>query len=762
MKTRIRDLQHLEQVVKLLTSKSRLPGSRYLAVDVETHDYTGNSHALDFIDASVVGVGFAIKDMAWYIDFPSLIDFTAVSGELLYYSYWKGLSPILLTGTSILISHSASFDLHFIKRELINAGYNEVYSDCTNWWDTLSMAALVDENLIGTRVKLPSVDGEEKLVGALSLKALSSIYLNRPQRMWDENFMEWPVEERVAYGCDDVLNCYDLAILFAQVLHSRGMWAYYQEYVANQTYVAEHMETLGIMVDKPALLLAQADVNAQIDVQADILKDIIPSNTRYKYGLRDPWSKAAFVKYAQANQWLLPETPTGKPKVTAKVLEQLAKEYTDEFQWNDVREIQVVPVNVQSGQQLGRYLVDQCGINLPLTSSATKEKPIYSTTKDTLAAASQQAPGLEVWEPLFRMKKLQKMKTTYLDGVLKVVWDDDTVHPQWNSAGTVTGRYSCTGSKYNKYLSHPRGPALQTIPNPERLAEEEWPYNPRAFYISRPGKVFLVADLQQAEVRFLAVLSQCPTLIESIMSGEDLHTQNAIVINGQRAWDEADAEEQKKMRSAAKVMTFGVNYGMGPKSLSELLKCSTAEAKQQLARFFYRFKGVKEWIAQTGRQVLHQGYAETYLGRRRTPIIIQDSPRVTAHPKHDPDLFRQQTLRLRQWEAAYDTAIRKAKFDPDNVTTMERKSRAKRQGTNAAIQGSVGEMMNHAVWQLVSMGFNVVLQMHDELVMEVKNTPHFIKEGKNVLELLFNREIEGVPFKVEIHVGPSWASGKEK
>lgn len=760
MKTRIRDLQHLEQVVKLLTSNTR--NLRHLAVDVETHDYTGNSHALDIIDASVVGVGFAIKNMAWYIDFPTFIEDGTGDSAVDMESCWGRLGQLFLYSGQILISHSASFDLHFIKRELDNLGLGNFFGLDIAWWDTLSMAALVDENLIGTRVKLPSVDGEEKLVGALSLKALSSIYLNRPQRMWDENFMEWPVEERVAYGCDDVLNCYDLAILFAQVLHSRDMWTYYQEYVANQTYVAEHMETLGIMVDKPALLLAQADVNGQIEVQAAILKDIIPSTTRYKYGLRDPWSKTAFVKHAQAKQWLLPETPTGKPKVTAKVLEQLAKEYTNEFQWNEVREVQIVPVNVQSGQQLGRYLVDQCGINLPLTSSATREKPIYSTTKDTLAAASQQAPDLEVWEPLFRMKKLQKMKTTYLDGVLKVVWDDDTVHPQWNAAGTVTGRYSCTGSKYNKYLAHPRGPALQTIPNPERLAEEEWPYNPRAFYIARPGKVFLVADLQQAEVRFLAVLSQCPTLIESIMSGEDLHTQNAIIIYGQQVWDAGDAEEQKKMRSAAKTMTFGVNYGMGPKSLGELLKCSTAEAKQELARFFYRFKGVKEWIARTGVEILRRGYTETYLGRRRTPIIIQDSPRVTAHPKHDPDLFRQQTLRLRQWEAAYDTAIRKAKFDPDNVSTMERKSRAKRQGTNAAIQGSVGEMMNHAVWQLVSMGFNVVLQMHDELVMEVDDRVLAIARGKNVLRELFNKEIEGVPFKVEIHVGPSWASGKEK
>lgn len=741
IRLQIQDLDHLRNVVRKLHGEHK-----YIAVDIETYNPNGNP--LDMLDADIVGIAFGVKGMAWYVDFATL---GPDLGQI-----WTIVSPLFFLSDHILISHNAQFDLYHI-RQAINrfVSPGDPFPECRNWWDTLQMAALVDENLIGVKISLPASNGTEKTVGALSLKALSKIFLNRPQRLWDDDFMTWPIEEKVKYCCDDVLNCYDLAIMFTNVLKERGLFDYYVNHLSLQVFVAEHMERNGIHVDREALMAAQEKVTQEIETENNRIAYLVPYKYEYKYGLREPWTKAKFIQLAEAKQWVLPVSANGKYRVTKDILADLAKKYPNEFDWNSVREQIEVPFNVKSGAQLGEYLTS-LGCRLPLTPTGQ-----FATSEEILLEAQEAKPGLAIWEPLFKSKKLEKMRSTYIDGVLDVVWEDDTVHPQWNSSGTATGRYSCT-SHAPANLKHKRGPALQTIPNPEHVEDESWEYNPRAWYIAREGHVFLVTDLKQAEVRMLAVMSEDQALMNSILSGQDIHKENAKKQYHltESEWNTLTSAQQKFYRSSMKGVQFGITYGMGPKALGKRIGCTEDEAAEILKDFYSTFKGVNNWKRGEEERILRMGYSTTFLGRRRSPVLLQNPPRVTASPQ-ETVRFQQQRLILKLWEQSYETAMAKAHLDPHEATNLEIQSRAIRQCINQEIQGSVGELINSAAWQLIHAGYIVVLQNHDELIIEVQDNPDVIAQAQEAVKSALEVTINGVPFLVDIAVGKSWAIGKE-
>ena len=731
----------------------------FIAIDVET---TG----LDYLDDKVIGVALANERNAWYIDFPQLIENTKKqqpeSGDLWHENkiigwVWQSLHPLLDISRRVLIGHNSAFDLYFIRKELREyLGEDAVFAPCVNFWDTMQMAVLHDENLLGVSIALEDKEGIVRNVGALSLKALAAIFLGRHPRLWQENFREWSLDQRVDYACDDARNTYDLAMLFSQRLQDKELLDYYEKFVAPQVFVTEHLERNGIHVDVEALRATQAELNERIATLEAHIQALVPSTVTYKYGLRDPWSKAKFVAYAEAQQWVLPTTASGKPSVTAKVLEELSGQYPGEFNWDEVRVRIEEPFNVGSRQQLGRYLVSK-GCRLPVTPSGQ-----YSTSEDELKRAASEWPELDIWAPLFEVQKLTKMRSVYVDGVLAVVWpEDNTVHPEWNSTGTTSGRYSCTASDKNRELVHKRGPALQTIPNPERLQDEMWDFNPRSWYVARPGHVLLVGDLSQAEVRFLAVLSLCPVLRTSILRGGDLHAANAETLFGEEWVCAQDDHIRKVMRTQAKQGTFAVIYGAGPGTLAEQQDIAFSEAEDFLADFYRTFWGVSDWKRKMEKLILSKGYSTTYQGRRRTPVLIQAPPRVTARRDQDFELWKQQKLQEALWRSELDVALRKGKLDPEHSTRHEREARAIRQCINHAIQGSVGELINWAAWMLVYHGYTLRLQMHDELVVEVEDNPEAIAAAKSFMEQLLNRSIDGIPFIFDIAVGSNWAAGKE-
>jgi len=777
----------------LVDAVEALQDAPVLAVDIETQGINGSS-ALDMVDSEVVGIGLADGGRDYYVDFPEIWrDASDDEKGGRTKAIWACLWQLLDTENRILISHNTPFDMYLIRRELARwLAKEDPWPACRNWWDTLSMAALCDENIIGVRVPLPFVERKrvvdfeddegnelcahweyedtEKQVGALSLKALSMIYLGRRQRLWDEGFMtDWSPEERADYGGDDVRNCYDLGALFARRLQELDLLAYYEEYVAPVAYVVETMQRHGLYIDQNALERVQGEIQAKIDALVETIQQIVPPIRTFKYGLKPPWTKKRFLEEIAGRlpPDSIPPSPSGKPSVTAKVLQELAEKYPDlredvgegeePFTWDCVREVIETPFNPNSGQQFGEYLQSK-GYRLPLTQTG-----IPSTTDDTLKELAKEHPDDPVWEPYFGIKKLEKLRGTYVDGMLNVVWPDGTIHPEWHSSGTATGRFSCTGSSQNKHMNHKRGIAFQTVPRPDTLIDEGWPYNPREWVVAPEGYIMVVADLSQAEVRMLAVRSACPVLTKAVNSGEDVHKANAQAMYAE-VFDEADEHAQKTMRGQAKTTTFGTMYGIGDKSLAEQMHCDVATAKEVRQKFYETFYGVNVWKDRETEHLLRFGYTQTLLGRRRTPVIIQRPPRVTAPVGTEEGM--QQAMAFRLWRACYDVACTKGHMDPTAAPKDQREARAVRQAINFEIQGSVGELMNWGMLELVRRGYRypghcLVGQVHDEVLLLIEDTEEAREQVTKDLKDVFEPNIHGVQFVMDIAMGPSWACGKE-
>lgn len=738
-------VDRLDQLGLLASLASEIP----IALDLETEATDPETIALDMIDTRVCGIALAGKNDVYYIDFYELTkNHPTIPYDNIAFQVWMEVYPLLDTTKHMLVAHNAPFDLYHLKKALRETLTIDYPTFKANWWDTQSMAVLYDENMINVSLEI-----NNRNTPALSLKALSRVFLDRKQEYYNDSFAEWTHEERVSYGCDDARNCYDLAVLFSRELDALNLLAYYSEFVAPLVFVLEEMEENGIRVDVPTLYAVQEEVDAKIRDLVARVQQIAGTRKSHKYALKAPWTKKAFIQLAEDKHWVLPTTATGQPSVTAAVLETLACECPKEWDWDQVRETIEEPFNHRSNPALGEYLTS-VGCRLPRTPSGQ-----YSVSEETLKEAVK---GVDhpIFEVLFKLRNLEKLKGTYIDGVLNIVWDDNTVHPQWHGIGTTSGRFSCTGSSKNKHLKHKRGPALQTIPAPGTLEEQGWPYNPRRWYIPQDGNTLIVADLSQAEVRMLAVMSQDPVLVTAVNSGEDLHTAMARRVFGQ-TFEEAEAHDQKKMRTFSKMVTFGTMYGLSGSGLAERLKVSLPEAEQIQDQFYGTFEDVARWKAKKEQEVLMYGHATTYYGRKRRPILLQSPPRVEADRRSEPDQWNLESLQALLWRECFEHEMKKSKLDATQTDQDAREARAKRQAINFMIQASVGELMNKGCAQLVERNYCLRLQMHDEIVVEVPDNEEDIEKAKKDIKDAFEVTLHGVKFAMDINTGSSWSCGKE-
>lgn len=656
-------------------------GEGPLVVDLET---TG----LDMLDSEVIGIGLATADCALYLDLLTM-------DASLHRQVWQEVYDVL--SGRLMVAHNAPFDLYFLKREF-HSWLNQSLQ-LQGVWDTMSMAALLDENLIGVRI-----DIEGKQVGALSLKALSRLFLGRHQRVYSADFANWTPEERLEYGLADVRNTYDLAVKFAHMLEKDDLLSYYSTYVSPTVYITNALEENGMTIDRPKLLETRELVDKEIQ------------------------------EYLQEIQNLIPPTPEVVTKGRGK---------------NKTTKTVMVPFNPNSYAQLGEYLAAK-KYRLPLTSTG---KP--SVGMETLEDLFVKYPDEPLWKPLFKMRRLAKLQGTYIDACLEMAWEDDTVHPEWNSTGTVTGRYSCSTSGKNKEMRHKRGPALQTIPRPDTLLEAGWEYNPREWFIAREGKTLCVADLSQAEVRMLAVRCKDKALIEAVNSGEDIHTSVAKRVF--KDWDKMDDATKKRHRQAAKMVTFGIMYGIGAYGLANRLGVSQDEAEKLLSDFYATFPGVLEWKQHESFKLLRSGSVTTLFGRKRSPALLKKPPRITAKP-HTAE-WEQQKLMESLWKLEYDFALEKSHFS-EGVDDEQLEARAVRQAINFEIQGSVAELINQGLYAMIQRGYILQAQIHDEVVIEGEDTDEWKQQAERDIRDVFDVEIEGVRFRADVHFGATWACGK--
>ena len=244
--------------------------------------------------------------------------------------------------------------------------------------------------------------------------------------------------------------------------------------------------------------------------------------------------------------------------------------------------------NVNSPKQLGEALFEDLGL-----PTRKKTKSGYSTNAETLESLRDYSP---VIGHILQYRTYQKLNSTYVEGLLKVVGADGRIHSTFNQTETRTGRIS-SGE-----------PNLQNIPVRTELGSRF-----RKYFIAPQGETLLDADYSQIELRLLAHISGDEAMCEAFRSGADIHRSTAARIYGLPPEQVTPA-----LRSSAKAVNFGIVYGIGAFSLSKDIGVSVKEADAFIKNYFANFPGVKKYLDETVEQGRENGYVTTLYGRRRT------------------------------------------------------------------------------------------------------------------------------------------------
>jgi DNA polymerase I len=348
--------------------------------------------------------------------------------------------------------------------------------------------------------------------------------------------------------------------------------------------------------------------------------------------------------------------------------------------------------NLNSPNQLRDVLFNE--LKLP-TKGLKKTKSGYSTDVDVL---TKLAESHELPRKLLEYRTIAKLKSTYVDALSAMVNSGTgRLHTSFHQALTATGRLSSSD------------PNLQNIPT--RTAEGR---RIRRAFVADPGSVMLSADYSQIELRVLAHLSGDPILLEAFSSGEDIHRRTASEVLGVAA-GAVDANA----RRLAKVINFGIIYGMGPQRLAGELNIPLKEASEYIERYFKRLPGVSAYLEECLRQARERGYVVTLLGRRRyLPELA--SPQGGA------------------------------------------RAQAERIAINTPIQGTAADLIKvamvrlHPLLQETHGKTRMLLQVHDELLFEVERAS-LDQVSAMVREQMENVAQLSVSLRVELKSGPNWA-----
>ncbi len=265
---------------------------------------------------------------------------------------------------------------------------------------------------------------------------------------------------------------------------------------------------------------------------------------------------------------------------------QMLSERIDQVQ-RDIYQLAGEKFNINSTQQLGHLLFDVLGL-----PPVKKTKTGYSTNAEVLDKLRGQHP---VIDQVLEYRQLTKLKSTYVDGLSKVIGPDGRIHTSFQNTVTATGRLSSVE------------PNLQNIPVRTELGSEL-----RKMFVAGPGKVLVDADYSQIELRLLACMADDQAMIEGFKSGEDIHTITASQVFGVPL-----EEVTPLMRRSAKAVNFGIVYGISPFSLSQDIGVTVAQAKEYMDKYFAHYAGVRAYMTDIIEKAKQDGYVTTLMGRRR-------------------------------------------------------------------------------------------------------------------------------------------------
>lgn len=258
--------------------------------------------------------------------------------------------------------------------------------------------------------------------------------------------------------------------------------------------------------------------------------------------------------------------------------------------------------NIRSAQQIGEILFKKLG----LAAAKSTKGGQASTSQAVLEKLSGEHP---VVDALLEFRKLEKMRSTYLEPLPRLAGPDSRIHTTFNQTATATGRLSSSN------------PNLQNIPVRGELGRRM-----RTCFTAGPGMKLISADYSQVELRVLAHYSQDPTLLSAFRNGEDIHTRTAALL-----FDVDPAQIGPDQRRRAKTINFGLIYGMGARKLGQDLGIPLSEARMFIERYFARFAHIKEFFDSVEQEARKNGYVTTLSGRRRPlPDMLSQSGQARA------------------------------------------------------------------------------------------------------------------------------------
>ena len=348
--------------------------------------------------------------------------------------------------------------------------------------------------------------------------------------------------------------------------------------------------------------------------------------------------------------------------------------------------------NVNSTVKLREILFDRLGL-----APQKKTKTGYSTDAASLEKLKGQHP---IIEHLLAYREVEKLRSTYGEALLAEVAPDGRIHATFNQTVARTGRLSSDA------------PNLHNIPVRSEIGRSF-----RKAFVPAEGYRLLVADYNQIELRCIAHLAEDPGLIDAFESGRDIHNATAAGVFGV-APDEVTSEQRAK----AKMVSYGLAYGMEAYGLGQRLGIPTSEAQTILDAYFVAFPSVQAYMERTVAEARERGYTETLFGRRRQIPELSSS-----------------NFRIRQ--------------------------AGERQAMNAGIQGLAADIFKVALVRLdraleeASVGSRLILQVHDEVILEVRPA-ELDQVTALVLEAMSGAFALRVPLEVNLAVGDSWAAAK--
>ncbi len=348
--------------------------------------------------------------------------------------------------------------------------------------------------------------------------------------------------------------------------------------------------------------------------------------------------------------------------------------------------------NINSPKQLGEILFEKLGL-----PARKKTKTGYSTNAEILEALTDKHPIIPC---ILEYRKVAKLKSTYVDGLLKVIAEDGRIHSHFNQTDTRTGRLSSTE------------PNLQNIPVRTELGSQM-----RRFFRAQDGWTLVDADYSQIELRVLAHIADDKVMQEAFNSGEDIHTNTAAQV-----FDLPPLFVTPDMRRKAKAVNFGIVYGIGAFSLAQDIGVTVAEADRYIKNYLRTFSGVQNYMNETIAYGKDKGYVETLYGRRRyLPELTSSNKNIQAFGKR----------------VAMNTPIQGTAADIIKIAMIRVYDRLEREQRRSRL----------------------ILQIHDELIVET-----YAGEEEAVQQIVAEEMEAAASLKVKLsvdaHQGKTWYDAK--